>query len=225
MTDATSHPHGHEYSSPPIMDEAFWDERYGSRDSLWSGDPNPQLVREAQSLQPGVGLDVGCGEGGDAIWLAQLGWHVTGVDISSVALARARAHAAQTGSDLADRLEWLHVDLDDFIPEPNSYSLVSAQFVHLATGQREDLHRRLADAVAPGGTLLIVSHDLSDLGTTMRRPPFPEFFATPEETVNALPTDEWLVVVAEARPRRATDPNGDQITIHDAVVRMQRHDH
>ena len=222
MTDANGHPGGHGHSTPPAMDEAFWDERYGSRDCLWSGDPNRQLVTEVASLPPGVALDAGCGEGGDAIWLARHGWRVTGVDISSIALGRARAHAAEAGADLADRIEWLHADLGDFAPEPHAYSLVSAQFVHLAPGQREEFHRRLAGGVAPGGTLLVVSHDPSDLDTTMPRPPFPEFFATPEEIVAALPADEWEVVVAEARPRQETDPSGDQVTVHDAVVRMRR---
>ena len=99
------------------MDEAHWDGQYGSREAFWSGEPNPQLVREVQSLRPGNALDVGCGEGADALWLARHGWHVTGVDISSIALARAATHATQAGAELAGRLAWRHMDLDEFVPE------------------------------------------------------------------------------------------------------------
>ena len=222
MADENGHPHDHGFATAAVMDEAFWDERYGSRSALWSRQPNLQLVSEVQSLRPGLAPRCRLRRGRRCHLAGRTGWRVTGVDLSNVALARAGAHAAQAGPELADRLTWLHMDLDAFVPEPRHYSLVSAQFVHLASGRRESLHRRLADAVAPGGTLLIVSHDPSDLETTMGRPPAPDVFASPTEIAATFPRDAWEVVVAESRPRLETDPNGDQITVHDAVVRMQR---
>ena len=182
------------------MDEAFWDERYRSAEALWSGNPNPQLMAAVADLQPGRALDVGCGEGTDVIWLAEQGWRVTGVDISAVALGRARDHAARAGPGVAGRTTWLHVDLGRYAPGPGRFDLVSAQFMQLPTPERERLHRRLARAVASGGTLLIVSHDLSDLGV-VPRPAFPDLFATAEQVAATLPEADWTIVVAEARPR------------------------
>jgi SAM-dependent methyltransferase len=204
------------------MDAGYWNELYGSKESLWSGRPNTQLVEQVQGLEPGTALDVGCGEGADAIWLAQLGWSVTGIDISVVALQRAATHAADAGPDVARRIEWVRGDLDKYTPEPASFTLVTAQYMHLPTLDRIALHGRLGRAVAPGGTLLIVSHDPTDLETTMGRPPLHDFFATAADVAGSLNPEEWEIVIAEARPRQAPDPSGDQIAIHDAVVRAQR---
>ncbi|MFJ1793005.1 FAD-dependent oxidoreductase [Kitasatospora griseola] len=134
----------------------FWENRYGESEQIWSGRPNAALTHEVADLAPGHALDLGCGEGGDAIWLAQQGWQVTAVDISQVALDRAAARAAVEG--VADRISWQRTDLANAFPT-GSYDLVSAQFLHSpAEFPRERVLRRAADAVAPGGTLLIVSH-------------------------------------------------------------------
>ena len=154
---------------PPIFDAAFWDERYRSASALWTVNPNPQLVAEAADLVPGTVLDVGCGEGADACWMAEHGWQVTAVDISTVALERGAAHASALGPEIAERIAWLQADFNDYVPVPSSFDVVSAQFMHLPKDQRELLHRRLAASVAPGGTLLVVGHHPSDLrahGTT-----------------------------------------------------------
>jgi SAM-dependent methyltransferase len=147
--------------SPDLMvqfSQEFWDDRYRSAHQLWSGQPNPQLVTQATSLTPGDALDVGCGEGADAIWLARQGWTVTGVDISAVALERAAGHAAAYGDDIARRISWRQADLLSWEPGPQRYDLVSAQFMYLPVAELEWLHRRLAAAVRPGGTLLVVLH-------------------------------------------------------------------
>jgi SAM-dependent methyltransferase len=204
------------------MDEAFWDERYRSRESLWSGEPNPQLVREAAALTAGRALDVGCGEGADAIWLAERGWSVDAVDISHVALHRARQHAAHSGDAISARITWKQVDLLSFTPGLHTFDLVAAHFVHLPPDQRSGLHRRLAESVVPGGTLLIVNHDPSDLLTSVGRPPWPEYFATATEVAETLPPTEWEIVVAEARPRSGTDADGRTVEIHDAVTKARR---
>jgi SAM-dependent methyltransferase len=202
--------------------EAAWDERYRSRDALWSGKPNRYLVTETDGLTPGLALDVGAGEGADAIWLAARGWRVTAVDISSVALARAAAHAAGRGADIADRIEWRHEDLVSWHPAQATFDLVSAQYLHLPAAERAAVFERLAAAVAPGGTLLIVGHHPSDLQTTMPRPQMPERFYTGDDVEALLDTGEWTVVTNAAPARDATDPDGNTVTIHDTVFRAMR---
>jgi SAM-dependent methyltransferase len=201
--------------------EAFWDERYRQPGSVWSGSPNPQLVAEASDLRPGSALDVGSGEGADSIWLARRGWQVTAVDISSVALARAADHA---GSDpeSAQRISWAHHDLTGWSPPAGSFDLVTAQFMHLPAPERTALYERLAAAVAPRGTLLIVGHHPSDLATGARRPSQPDLLFTPEEIAAALDPSGWEVLVCEARPRPAEDPAGHPITVRDSVLRARR---
>jgi SAM-dependent methyltransferase len=225
MTNGHAH-HGrsHQGDDPAdvVMDEAFWDERYRSNGALWSGNPNSHLVTEAADLAPGTALDVGCGEGADAIWLAERGWRVTAVDLSTVALERGAARALEVGADVARRITWLHADLADWVPAAASYDLVSAQFMHLPRDQRELLHRRLAEAVAPGGTLLVVGHHPSDLQTTIPRPPVPELFFTASDVAASLAPEEWVTLVDEARARTVLDADGRKTTIHDAVLRVQR---
>src|SRR5262249_55211873 len=133
-----------------VFGEQAWDERYTERAQTWSGNPNPVLVTEVAELPPGTALDAGAGEGADACWLAARGWRVTGADISSVALQRAAHEAERLGLDI----EWLHIDLTRE-PAPGRYGLVSAQFLHLPAAARGVLFSHLADAVLPGGTLLI----------------------------------------------------------------------
>ena len=136
----------------------FWDERYRSAEQLWSGEPNAQLVAQTAGLTAGDALDVGCGEGADAIWLASQGWTVTAADISAVALERAAAHAAERGDEIAGRISWRQADLFSWDPGSQQYDLVSAQFMYLPEAELTSLHRRLAVAVRPGGTLLLVLH-------------------------------------------------------------------
>ena len=203
-------------------DEALWDERYRSSGALWSGAPNPQLATEAAGLVPGAALDAGCGEGADAIWLAGRGWQVTAVDISAVALSRAAARAAEAGAGTAQRITWLHEDLTGWAPPASRYDLVSAQFMQLPPGSREVMFGRLAAAVAPGGSLLIVGHHPSDLQTTARRPPAPELFYTADDIAVALEPQAWDIVVSAARERPAADPDGRAITVRDTVLRARR---
>ena len=150
------------------MDErftaAFWDERYGTAERLWSGAPNTQLVAEAADLEPGTALDAGCGEGGDAHWLAARGWRVTALDVSAVALRRGAAHAPP---DVADRIRWQQADFRTWEPGGEAFDLVSAQFLHFPSALRTRVYAHLAAAVAPGGTLLIVAHEPSELHTGM----------------------------------------------------------
>lgn len=210
-----------------MFDEQFWEDRYRSVDvdhhhhGLWSGKPNANLVTEAADLPPGTALDAGCGEGADALWLAGRGWRVTAVDIARTALDRAAAHAAAGDPATAARIEWRKEDLLRWEPPAGAWDLVSSQYIHLPPAERDGLVHRLAAAVAPGGTLLVVAHHPSDLDTTVGRPAVPEVFYTADELVAAL-GDGWQVVTAEARPRAEQDPDGNAVTVHDTVLRARR---
>lgn len=203
-----------------MYDEQSFEERYRATDALWSGRPNTQLVREAGDLPPGTALDVGCGEGADAIWLAERGWHVTAVDFARTALERGRAHAGTLAREVADRIRWVHADVTAELPG-DGFDLISAQYMHLPPEPRRALFARLAGAVAPGGTLLVVGHDFSDLAAGAHRPPEPERFFTAAEVAESL-GDRWEVLVAEARPRPAHVHEGEDITVHDAVLRARK---
>jgi SAM-dependent methyltransferase len=223
-TEVPNHHHGsHEGGGTAAHhDEDFWDQRYRSHPAVWSGNPNLHLVNQAADLTPGTALDVGAGEGADALWLAGRGWQVTATDISTVALERGASHAREVGADVAARIEWLHADVTSWVPEPMAYDLVSSHFLHLPKNQREQVFLRLAASVAAGGTLLIVGHHPSDLQTTVPRPPMPELFYTDDEIATSLRPDEWDIIVSGALPREVSDPNGAVVTIHDTVLRAQR---
>jgi SAM-dependent methyltransferase len=214
--------HSHEFDPTKLWSEDFWNERYGSANRIWSGNPNPQLVTHATELPVGTALDVGCGEGADAIWLAARGWQVTGTDVSTVALGRAAEQAAELGAEVAGRIVWQQADMLAWTPPPRQFDLVSAQFIHPPVDVRDALHRQLAAAVRPGGTLLIVGHHPSDLETTIGRPNLPDLLFTAEEVAAALPPDDWDLVVVAAPARQTTDPVGQPVTIHDAVLKAVR---
>ncbi|GAB3933742.1 class I SAM-dependent methyltransferase [Micromonospora vulcania] len=163
---------------------------------------------------------MGSGEGADAVWLAERGWRVTAVDISTTALGRAAGHADAAG--VGDLIEWTHADLRETPPAQEAYDLVSAQFMHLPPEQRRELFTRLAAAVAPGGTLLIVGHHPFDLWTSAHRLHVPDMMFTGEEVADSLDPARWEVLSAEARPRTGHDPEGQEITLHDAVLLARR---
>ncbi|CAN5740008.1 class I SAM-dependent methyltransferase [soil metagenome] len=196
----------------------FWDELYGKRPQMWSGRVNVVLADEVADLEPGTALDLGSGEGGDAVWLAQRGWRVTGVDVSTVALARAEAHAAAAG--LTDRITWERHDFGATFPS-GSFDLVSAQFLQSPVElDRITVLRAAAAAVAPGGTLLVVSHaaapDWSDHHDAV--------FPVPAEELAELDLDPeaWTVVRCDAAEVECTGPDGQAGVRLDGVVRVRR---
>jgi len=138
---------------------AEWDARYSERDgAMWSGRPNGRLVREVAELTPGRALDVGCGEGADAIWLTRRGWTVTAIDISDVAVGRAREAAEVAGVSV----EWIHGDVLETPFASRSFDLVSMQYPALPKAAGDAALRRLLDTVRVGGLFLAVYHDLDD---------------------------------------------------------------
>jgi SAM-dependent methyltransferase len=199
------------------FDQAFWDARYSSAETLWSGNPNHPLVVETAGLVPGFALDVGAGEGADAIWLAEHGWRVTAVDISPVALERAAAHAAGAGAEVADRITWLQCDLADWEPAADRYDLVSAHYFHMPTDPRRLLFDRLASAVVRGGTLLIVGHDRFE-GSEMPE----EYFFSSDEVAAQLPPERWAVITNAVVERPPTGGHSGEAHHLDIVMRAQR---
>ena len=200
-----------------FFEQPAWEERY-SGDKVWSGKANVQLQAEAADLAPGRALDVGCGEGGDALWLAERGWEVTATDFAEAALTRVTEHAA--GAGLGDRVETRRIDVRTFEPDGETWDLVTAHFVHLPDGGMVDVVRRLASAVAPGGTLLVVGHDPADLATGLRHGHH-TFMHTADQLLPAL-GDEWEIEVCESRPRVQAHPEtGEDVEIADAVLRAR----
>jgi SAM-dependent methyltransferase len=139
------------------MNRNEWNQRYAAQPLLWKVDPGPFLSGEVSSLPPGRALDLGAGEGRNAIWLAQHGWRVTAVDFADVALDRGRRLAAEAG--VGDRIEWVDADLTGFEPKPSSFDLILVLFVHPAADDRRRLLKRAAAALAPGGVILVVGYD------------------------------------------------------------------
>src|SRR5881275_900609 len=154
--------HEHEHGEQPlgaVAQAAEWDARYSERDgAMWSGRPNGRLVSEVADLAPGRALDVGCGEGADAIWLARRGWTVTAIDISDVAVSRAREAAQLAGA----AIDWVCGDALDTPLPACSFDLVSMQYPALPKAAGEGAMRRLLDTVRTGGLLLAIYHDLDD---------------------------------------------------------------
>ena len=203
------------------MNREFWDDRYRQSTKLWSGNPNPQLVKHVQALTPGLALDVGAGEGGDAIWLAQRGWRVTALDFSQVALDRAKEHANAQGEAISQAIDWNCTDLHTWQAPQAYFNLVSVQFMHLPSEIRRPIYRKLASSVAVGGYLLIVGHHPLDLKTTIKRPSNPDVLFTERDLVEDLDA-QMQVIVQEASARTVNDADGNQVTVHDTVVLARR---
>ena len=175
------------------------------------------LAAEAEALAPGRALDLGCGEGGDAVWLAQRGWQVTAVDVAPVALERGAAHAAEAG---IEGITWEHHDLARTFPD-GAYDLVSAQFFQSPIElPRDEVLHRAAAAVAPRGRFIMVSHAAAPSWSEHAHVQFP----TPEEELASLALDpaEWEVLRCEVAERTGTGPDGQAGGMLDAVVLARR---
>src|SRR4051794_4427953 len=137
--------HDHSQPSATPVTPTDWDERYATAEQIWSGDPNGALVAEVSGLAPGTALDVGCGEGADAVWLARQGWQVTALDVSQVALERAERHARDAGVSVT----WIRSGLVD--AQLGTFDLVSAQYPALKRTPTNEAERALMGAVSPNG--------------------------------------------------------------------------
>ncbi|TFC90545.1 class I SAM-dependent methyltransferase [Cryobacterium sinapicolor] len=200
----------------------YWEDRYAAPGLAWSGQPNPVMVTEVGLLKPGRALDVGSGEGGDALWLARHGWHVTGIDIAATALEKARAHAEADDPKAAARIDWQQHDLTAWSPKRQGFDLVSSQFMHLPEPARTTLFRSLATAVAPGGTLLVVGHDADVDDLSQRRKHLSGLTYSVDDILAAIDGEDLRIEVAESRSRQARNRGAGSATVHDVVVRASR---
>jgi SAM-dependent methyltransferase len=200
---------------------AWWEARYAERDGIWSGRVNAVLADVAGALPTGRALDLGCGEGGDVVWLARQGWDATGVDLSVTAITRGSRAAVAAGVE--DRTAFVAADLDAWDTAAR-FDLVTASFLQSWPVQipREAILRRAAGFVASGGHLLVTAHAApphGDLPEELRAYRFP----TPEQDLAALDLDDsWEVLAAELRPRTATTPEGAPHEVLDSVVLARR---
>lgn len=196
----------------------FWEERYRSSQRVWSGRVNPRLPELAAGLPPGRALDLGCGEGADALWLAERGWDVVAVDVSATALQRAVEAASER--NLLSRIDFQGHDLNETFPH-GSFDLISAQYFHSpARLDREAVLRRAAERVNPGGVLLIVDHGAP--------PPWAQHdghhLPGIEEVLASLPLHEpqWAQPRIETVDREMVGPNGEVGTMTDNVMVLRR---
>lgn len=210
--------------SPPPPDSfvgdpavaAEWDKRYAEQEQLWSGRPNGALVAEVAGLTPGRVLDVGCGEGADALWLASLGWDVTALEVSGVALERAGRHARDAGLSVT----WVHAELVEAALQPASFDLVSAQYPALLRTPDAAAERALLAAVKPDGRLLLVHHAMDE--HTAHESGFDRADYVLPATVAALLDAHWEVEVDEQRPRVAPESGNGAHAVDDLVLRARR---
>jgi 2-polyprenyl-3-methyl-5-hydroxy-6-metoxy-1,4-benzoquinol methylase len=191
-----AHTHEQPMTVENMLKQEFWEALYQRDDHrIWSGNVNRNLQSEVTGLKSGRALDLGCGEGGDAIWLAQQGWTVDGADISTLALARAEAAGKERGVDV----RWLHRDILTWRPE-ETYDLISAQYMHLPPDLRKNVFTAAAAAVRPGGSLLIVGHSPKAMREFDGQAPPQELFFEPEEITGYLGDAwEWVVETCETR--------------------------
>jgi len=197
------------------MKSQEWDQRYATTDLIWGAGPNRFLVAEVEGLPPGRALDLGCGEGRNAIWLAQRGWQVSGVDFSEAGLDKARHLAVERGVEVT----WVRADLLDYQPDHGAFDLVIVMYIQLPAAQLADVMKRASTALAPGGTLLVVGHDLLNLSEGHGGPQNPEVLFTPADIERDLP---GLGIERAERVLRPVTVDGREVTAIDALVRAKK---
>ena len=199
------------------MDATAWNERYRTEELIWRAEPNRFLVEEVADLPPGRALDVACGEGRNALWLASRGWRTTGVDFSHEGLAKARRIASERKIEV----EWIEADVTTWLPEQSSYDLVVLAYVHMPAALRTRLHQHMAAGVAPGGTFLVIAHDLTNLENGYGGPQSADVLFTPDDVVRDVADSGLDVVVAKRVERLVETADGERKAI-DVIVRLQR---
>lgn len=203
----------HRHEGDPPTDAASWDELYREADHVWSGAPNQALVDEVHGMAPGRAVEVGCGEGADAVWLAGLGWDVTAIDISAVAIERAEAAARARGVTVT----WVVADVADHPPPVETADLVISFYASIPVARADRTVVALTGAVAPGGTLLVVHHDFDE---TDDLPFDPADYMSVDDVAGALGS-EWVIEVHETR-ERVTPGHGRSPDVPDEVLRARR---
>jgi len=197
------------------VDRASWNQRYGGEEYVWRTKPNQFLVAELADLPPGRALDLACGEGRNAVWLAGRGWRVTGVDFSPVGLAKARRLAVDHGV----AVDWVEADVVEWDPPAAAFDLVIVFYLHLPSDDRHRVMAHAQEALAAGGTLLVVGHDATNLSEGYGGPQDPTVLFTPEQIASDLA--ELRIVRADHVRREVDTDQGRQVAI-DALVRAVR---
>ena len=195
------------------MQREDWDHKYAEQEQLWSAKPNRIVVAELTDLAPGRALDLACGEGRHAVMLAGLGWDVTGVDFSEVAVAKARARAAREGLDI----QFVCADLVRYKPDPAAFDLVLLVYLQIPSAERRVVLAEAASALAPGGSLVLLGHDLTNLADGVGGPSDPEFLYTSDDIAAELPDLE-----IEKAERVLRDVAGADRPAIDVLVRARR---
>jgi 2-polyprenyl-3-methyl-5-hydroxy-6-metoxy-1,4-benzoquinol methylase len=195
--------------------QAEWDQRYSGSDLVWGAGPNRFVAGEVAALSPGRAVDLGTGEGRNAIWLAEHGWQVTAVDFSAAGLDRAARLAGERGVNV----EWVQADLLDYQPAPGGYDLVLIAYIHLPAASLSRVFRTAAAAVVPGGTLLVIGHDRDNITRGHGGPQDPDRLYTPAAVTAEL--DGLAVCRAEQVLRTVQTPEGERTAI-DTLVRAER---
>jgi SAM-dependent methyltransferase len=199
------------------MDSQAWDRRYSGQELVWTSEPNRVLVEEVDGLTPGRALDLACGEGRNAIWLAERGWQVTGVDFSRAGLEK----AGQLQEKRGVKAEWIAADLLDYRPEPEAFGLVIVFYLQVPAEHRTPILKTAAGAVAPGGTFLLVGHDSTNIADGYGGPQFPPVLYTARDIAGDLDQTGLRIERAERVERRVQTPEGERIAL-DALVRASR---
>jgi SAM-dependent methyltransferase len=214
------------------MDARAWDERYAATELVWSATPNQFVAAELADLRPGRALDLAAGEGRNALWLAERGWHVTAVDFSRVALDKGRALQERHRRDADLDIDWVLGDALTFEPDPPRFELAVLAYLQLVADQRREAVRRAFASLRPGGTFFVIAHDSSNLEEGTGGPTDASVLFTAEEVLGDLDGERFEVVRAErvAREVLATAASGtahthqgdETLTAFDALVRVVR---
>lgn len=200
------------------MDRQQWDERYAGAEFEWSMHPNQFVAAELAALPPGRALDLAAGEGRNSVWLAERGWSVTAVDFSRVGLDKGRTLGAARG--VADgQVDWVVADLSEYSPARAAFELVLIAYLQVEAALRARVLACAAAALTPGGTLLVVGHDVTNLTEGVGGPQNPDMLYTPEAITAGLP---GLRIVRAERVRRTVERDGAQATAIDTLVRAER---
>lgn len=201
--------------SKPTFDRDFWEQLWSKTlrehaQKVAQRPPNARLMSEARGLVPGRALDAGCGHGAESLWLAVGGWQVTAVDFSAAALAHGRSMAERAGPEIAARIDWVEADLATWSPEPQLYDLVVCLYVHIA-GTVDEMVKRMATGVAPGGRLFMVGHRPIDPSSGALTSAANQRQVSVEEASAALDATAWELLIAEERPRPAAGSGVDAV--------------
>jgi len=199
-----------------VMDRADWDRRYAGSELLWTARPNRFLVAETEELAPGRALDLACGEGRNAVWLAERGWRVTGIDFSEVALEKARRLAASRNVEA----DWIAEDVLRYAFQPAAFDLVLMLYLQVPAAERSQIIRSAAGAIAPGGTFVLVGHDSRNLEHGYGGPRDASVLCTADDVVADL--DGLAVERADLVERPVETPEGGRAIALDVLVRARR---